>query len=631
MGDRLPRKLAAILYADVAGYSRLTGEDEDATHRRLAEYLDLITVTIERHGGRVVHYAGDAVLAMFEAVVDAVSCAAHIQNELKTRNEDLPDERKVQFRIGVNLGDVIEDRGDIYGDGVNVAARLEGLAEPGGICISESVHTAVGSKLPFDYEFLGQQEVKNIAKPVRAYHARLQLDAELPVIQQAPSRRQQPRRVSKPAVFGLSVLLLAFVTGFALLYWTPKQPSQEADSLEGAAYPLPDRPSIAVMPFANLSGNPDQDYFVDGFTNAIITNLSKFRDLFVIASNSVFVYKDKAKRVNDFARELGVEYVLEGSIQRSGDTLSVHAQLIEATTESHIWAEQYDGPADQIFQVQSDLIRRIVSSLVTKVLSVEAEATLEKDETTLPVYDLILRARAVSSRKRDYKEAIRLLSRAVEVDPNSADAHAMLGFFHLNQWRHRRADDPDEALRLARLHVHKALELDQSSSRAHFVLGSLYLFDARDHELALAEFERANSLNPNHANRMAWMSLLKSFMGQSEEAVDWIENAKRLNPFHPAWYDWNSSFAYFMARDYEKAVVAAKQTLAIYKKSISARRILAATYVEMGRLEDAKKVAAQILEIKPTFTLSKVRNTPFQHEADLERYYGALRKSGLPE
>jgi adenylate cyclase len=590
---------------------------------------DLVSESIQSGNGTVVHYAGDAVLAEFPTVTESLICAAHIQRSLAHKNNELPDDRKVQFRIGVNLGEVIVDRDDIYGDGVNVAARLETLAEPGGICISESVHSAVGNKLPLEYESLGEQSVKNIEKPVRAYHARLAPGAELPDIQSHAASGEARPRVSRRAAVALAVLFLTVVAG--LFLWSPWETARETDSMEELAYPLPEKPSIAVLPFDNLSGDPDQDYFVDGFTNAIITNLSKFRDLFVIASNSVFTYKNNPKRFSEVGRALGIEYVLEGSVQRSGDTLSVHAQLIEALTETHIWAEQYDGSAEEIFQVQSELVRRIASSLASKIRSTEGAVALGKDATTLPAYDLMLRAREISARKRDYAETIRLLDRAVELDPDFADAHAMLGFFHLNQWRHRRAEDPDRALRLAREHTHKALELDSASSRAHFVSGALYLFDARDHALALAEFERSSSLNPNSADRMAWMSLLNSFMGKSEEAVEWIEKAKRHNPFHPAWYDWNASLAYYMARDYDKAVVAGKQTVAVYKKSISAYRILAATYVEMGRMKDAQAAAAKIMELKPKFTLSKVRNTPFQSESDLERYYNALRKSGLPE
>ena len=293
MEERLPRKLAAILYADVAGYSRLTGEDEDATHRALSEYLDLISSTIQSHRGQAMHYAGDVVLARFDAVVDALSAAITIQNELTTRNEDLPDERKVRFRIGVNSGDVIEDRGDIYGDGVNVAARLENLTEPGGICISDAVRSAVGKKLNLDYEDMGEQAVKNIADPVRAHRVVMEEKVE--------------RTITSPGAPGLE---------------------------------LPDKPSIAVLPFDNLSGDQEQEYFSDGIAEDIITKLSRYRWLFVIARNSSFNYKGRAVGVKLVAQALGVRYVLEGSVRKAGNRVRVSAQLIDAVAGHHIWAER---------------------------------------------------------------------------------------------------------------------------------------------------------------------------------------------------------------------------------------------------------------------------------------------------
>ena len=304
MGDseRLPRKLAAILYADVAEYSRLTGEDEDATHRRLSEYLDLISSTVDEHHGRVMHYAGDAVLAMFEAVIDALSGAVAIQNELQLRNQELPDDRKVQFRIGVNLGDVIEDREDIYGDGVNVAARLESLADPGGVCISESVRTTVGKRIDLNFEFMGEQEVKNIAEPVRAYRL---------VPHEADTNHATRSSSRKPE--------------------------------------LPDKPSIAVLPFTNMSGDPEQEYFSDGITEDIITELSRFPALFVIARHSSFVFKGQTIDLKEVGGRLGVRYLVEGSVRKAGDRVRITAQLIDATTGDHIWAERYDRGIEDIF------------------------------------------------------------------------------------------------------------------------------------------------------------------------------------------------------------------------------------------------------------------------------------------
>jgi adenylate cyclase len=410
MEDRLPRKLAAILYADVAGYSRLTGEDEDATHRRLVEYLDQIAISVAHHRGRVMHYAGDAVLATFEAVVDALSCAAHVQSDLRVRNEDFSDERKVQFRIGVNMGDVIEDRSDIYGDGVNVAARLESLAEPGGICISESVHTAVGDKLPFDYEFLGEQEVKNIAKPVKAYHAHIQPDAVLP----EPSGAARKARRTRLSLVAAGIVILVVVSG-VLAWFRPWEPREEPASVERMAFPLPDKPSIAVLPFTNKSDDAKQEYFVDGMTDDLITDLSKVSGLFVISRNSTFTYKGKPVKVRQVAEDLGVRYVLEGSMRRVGDQVRINAQLIDATTGGHLWAERYDGSIADVFALQDKVTQQIVTALAVNLTAVEQERRDRQETDSAEAYDAFLRgwSHYQLDTPDDFIKAIPYLERAI--------------------------------------------------------------------------------------------------------------------------------------------------------------------------------------------------------------------------
>ena len=346
MEDRLPRKLAAILYADVAGYSRLTGGAEDATHRTLSEYLDLTASTTESNRGQVMHYAGDAVLAQFTAVLDALSSAVAIQNELQTRNEALSDRRKVQFRIGVNSGDVIEDRVDIYGDGVNVAARLESLADPGGICISDAVHSAIGKKLDLDYEELGEQEMKNITAPVRAYRVRL----DLARIDTAPS------------------------------------PCPAADAVFG-------RPSIAVLPFANMSDDPEQEYFSDGITEDIITDLARVSGLFVVARNSTFTYKNRPAKVQQVSRDLGARYVLEGSVRRANNRVRITAQLVDGSSGGHLWADRYDRDLTDIFAVQDEIAHGIVDVLMVKLASSEKQAIEKEPTTSIQSYEYYLRAR----------------------------------------------------------------------------------------------------------------------------------------------------------------------------------------------------------------------------------------------
>ena len=377
----LPRKLAAILYADVAGYSRLTGEDEDATHQALSEYLDLITNSIQDHRGQVMHYAGDAVLAKFDAVVDTLSCAVSVQNELKIRNDILPEERKIQFRIGVNTGDVIEDRGDIYGDGVNVAARLETLAEPGGICISESVRTAVGNKLDLAFEDMGEQAVKNISIPVHTYRVQL--------------------KGSPSALIG-----------------TPS---------------LPNKRSIAVLSFENMSGDAEQEYFADGIAEDIITSLSKLSQLLVIARNSSFTYKGSSVKVQQIANELGVGYIIEGSVRKSGNRVRITSQLIDCTTGGHLWAERFDRDLTDIFAVQDEVTQAIVSAMAVELTADERERLKNTGTNNLEAYDFFLRGREQYRllSKEGSTQAEALLSRALNLDPAYATAYAYLAYTYL--------------------------------------------------------------------------------------------------------------------------------------------------------------------------------------------------------
>jgi TolB-like protein/class 3 adenylate cyclase len=630
MGTKpLERKLAAILCADVAGYSRLTGEDEEGTHRALSAHLDTFTTAIERHNGNVLHYAGDAVLAEFATVSDALICAVAVQQNLMECNEDLAEDRKVLFRIGVNLGEVIADRSEIYGDGVNIAARLEGLAEPGGICISESVHAAMGNKLPLEYEFIGEQEVKNITKPVRAYSVEVNADTVLPGPSPRPTSHRPTRQVLV-TTFAAAVLIIAI----SVLAWLqPWQTAEEPASTETAALPLPDKPSIVVLPFANYYDDGEQDYFVDGFTNAITTHLSKFPQLFVISSTTAFTYKGKSIRVTNIGHDLGVKYVLEGSVQRGANTLSVHAQLIEAETDRHVWAEQYDVPPEKVFSVQADLVSEIVGTLRSTLRDEAIAAVSKRPAANLQGYDLYLKAFAVSKKfsKKSRHEAIELLGQVIEIDPEFLAAHYRISTLYLSLWRFNMADDVEEALRLARLHARKAMEIDQSDYRGHYLIGQLSLFADHDHDLALAEFQRALADNPNEANILYYMGFLQSLMGRGKEAIAWNEKAKRVNPRYPGWYNFNAALAHFLVQDYEKAILLAKSGIAAYPKALAPRRILITTLVEMGRLDEAKQEATEYLEIRPSFRLSTFRNTPFKHQADQDRYFGALRKAGIPD
>ncbi len=486
--ERLPRKLAAILYADVAGYSRLTGEDEDATHRRLRDYLDLIAKTIEGHHGQVMHYAGDAVLAKFDAVVDALSSAVSIQEQLKTQNADLPDERKVQFRVGVNLGDVIEDRGDIYGDGVNVAARLESLAEPGGICISESIRTTIGKKLDLAYESMGEQQVKNIEEPVRAYKVALD-----------PNKRAQ------------------------------------APETEKATLQLPDKPSIAVLPFTNMSSDPEQEYFSDGVTEDIITSLSLFPGLFVIARNSSFSYKGEAVDITQIAKELGVRYVLEGSIQRAGNRIRINAQLLDSETASHIWAERFDRKVDDVFELQDEITRNIVGSIAPQIELAEVERGRRLPSTNLTAYELSLKALALfydgarSGNPTLWEEALASAQAAVDIDPRNTHALWIQAYIYAMQYLYRWAPDPDESVARAWDITERFIQLEPSNAKAYMTRGIVYTFRG-EFDAAIADYRRAFALNPNFAMNLVVMAWGESLAGLTKEAREHAEPALRLSP-----------------------------------------------------------------------------------------------------
>ena len=624
---RLPRKLAAILYADVAGYSRLTGEDEDATHRHLSEYLDVISSTVEGHRGRVMHYAGDAVLAMFEAVVDALSCAAHIQRELETRNEGLPDERKVQFRIGVNLGDVIEDRGDIYGDGVNIAARLESLARPGGICISEFVHATVGDKLPLDYDYIGEQQVKNIAKPIRAYQARLKSDAELPVSQAVPKGASKAGR--RIAISVAIALVVAVAGSFAWL--RPWEPKEEPASVERMAFPLPDKPSIAVLAFTNMSGDAEQEYLSDGLSENIITELSRFRELFVIARHSSFSYKGKPVTIQQVSKELGVRYVVEGSLQRADDRVRVTVQLIDASGGKHQWGERYDRRLTDVFSIQDKIVRTVVASIAEEVQMAEGERALREHPNNLQAFEYVLRGRKLLRMidKEATEQARQMYENARKIDPRYAEAYEGLAkvYNYAYRWRFLESVSRETAVRIGCEMAQKAVALEPFWYRGHWVLANCHMF-RRELDQSLAEYERALELNPNSSEVRAAVGEPLVYLGRAKEAIAGYKAAIRLNPHHPDWFLWQMGWAQYLAEQYENALSTINR---MNKMPNAARRTLAPILVHLGRIEEARKVIAKYLEKNPDYTLKDLSAFPFRHKEYLERWTGDLRAAGMPE
>ena len=418
------RKLTAILSADVEGYSRLMGEDEEATVRTLTAYREVLTTLIQQHNGKVLDSPGDNLLAEFASVVDAVQCAVAVQKEIKTRNVGLPDNRRMQFRIGINLGDVIQEKERIYGDGVNIAARLEGLSDPGGICISKTAFDHIESKLPYGYEFLGDQTVKNIAKPVGAY--RVMLEPRVTVAREP--EKEKPVRVRRIPILIVAMVALVITISFVAWHFYIRRPSVEPASVEKMAYPLPKKPSIAVLPFNNLSREPEQEYFCDGMTEDLITDLSKISGIFVIARNSTFAYKEKPAKIRQVAEELGVRYVLEGSVRKADKQIRINAQLIDAVTGHHLWADRYDGNLDNVFALQDKITQKIIGALAVKLTANEKKQISFRGTDNIDAYDALLQGwdYYLRSTPDAFRQAIPFFEKAVELDPNYGVAYAAL-------------------------------------------------------------------------------------------------------------------------------------------------------------------------------------------------------------
>jgi TolB-like protein/class 3 adenylate cyclase/rhodanese-related sulfurtransferase len=635
--EPLERKLTAILYADVAGYSRLTGEDEEGTHHALSARLDAITASIEKHNGTALHFAGDAVLADFATVSDALICAAAIQQDLKHRNQDLPDERKVQFRIGVNLGEVIVDRNEIYGDGVNVAARLESLAEPGGICISESVHTAVGNKLPLDYEFLGEQQVKNIEKPIRAYSATLKPDAVLP----APRARPKTHRPTRHVMVATAAVL---VISAGVVFWLrPWAPEFEPASVERMALPLPDKPSIAVLPFANMSDDPKQEYFVDGMTEDLITDLSKLSGLFVIARNSTFTYKGKAVKIRQVAEDLGVHYVLEGSVRRAGEQVRINAQLIDATTGRHVWAERYDGTLDNVFTMQDKVIGQIVAALAVNLTSEESVQAAVAETDVPQAYDALLQGQDHYRRQtpEDYTKAISFFEKAVELDPGYSRAYAKLARVYwviedLGWWPEVGLDRGQAGTRAK---VYLALALKEPTSDAYAVSADMLVF-SQSHDEALAEIDRAIALEPNAADNYVSKAWILTLSGRAEEAEKNVRLAMRLNPSYRANYLRSLGRAQFHQGQYAEAAQTLERAVERQPDYAYNYTLLAATYGYLDRTDEAKAAIKRHNEIEVATSNEPISvhgvSNWYQNEYNfdatyLDQYLTGLRKAGVPE
>lgn len=585
MDERLPRRLAGILYADVAGYSRLMGDDEDSTHRVLSSHLDLIAENVRSHRGQVMHYAGDAVLAKFDAALDALSCATDVQRRLRTSNADLPPDQRVEFRVGVNLGDVIEDRGDIYGEGVNVAARLESLADPGGICISESVKVAIGSKLPCTYESIGEQRVKNIADLVRAYR----------VLLTGPSGAQLP-------------------------------------SAKSAIKP-PDSPSLAILPFKAVTGDLDQECLADGLRIDIQAALVKIAGLLIISPSTTNEYRNRNIPAEQAAAEMGVRHILGGHVQKAGSRVRITVELIDATSSQVVWTERYERGLDDSFTAQDEITERIVTALDVKLASGEPariwRKTIKDSKAREHFY------RGLHEFMKGNKDAMAIarenFERVARLAPDSPIGPTYVAFSHWWDAFRGWSDPPSRSLDQSAEWADKAMAMEDADGQAHTVMAHIHLL-RREHAEALAVAERAVSLRPQCPHANAHLGNILYYCGRPGEAVERVRRAIRRTPICSPWFMDILAASYKEAGQLDNATAAAREALRIKPDDIDARLVMIDAYQSAGRGERAREIAQEVLAIDPHFFLADWSSRqPYREPAALDRIVESLRTAGLPD
>jgi adenylate cyclase len=592
MNDRLPRKLAAILYADVAGYSRLTGADEDATHKTLNKYLDLFSQTIESHHGQVMHYAGDAILARFEAAVDALSCASVVQQQLAEYNEDLPENSQLHFRIGLNLGDVIEDRGEIYGDGVNIAARLESLADPGGICVSDAIRSAVQKKLDLTYEEMGDQSLKNIEEPVRAYRVLMDI-----------------RSSAIPGSTGAE---------------------SSSSSLE---FSVPDRPSVAILPFKSLGSDPDQDYLADGIRLGIQATLVQLSGLFLVNAPALNTYRDSDATATSVGTELGVRYVLEGAVQQAGDRIRVTVQLTDVDTKQTIWAERYDRIVDDVFKLQDEITREVISALNIKLIKTESYRVWFGKLASPEAREYFYRGSSYlyGGNLEDNALAREMFEGLYRVQPDSVIGPSNISITHWLDAFFNWTDNPDESIRQAAEWAKKAMQYDNNNGIGHAVYGHLQLLDGQYDE-ALATCSKGVELRTSCPLAHGLMGLVLNYCGDARMAVKSLREALQLEKIYPAWMINVLAVAYRDCGEVELSISAANESMRLNPQKDDAELILCSDYKLAADHEQARSTADNIIASNPTFSLADyAKRQPYKHPAPLNRVIDALREAGLPE
>jgi adenylate cyclase len=584
---KVERRLAAILAADVAGYSRLMSQDEDTTLRSLTGHREVMDRLIAEHGGRIANTAGDSVLAEFPSAVDAVRCAVQVQDALASANLDKPEEKRLQFRIGLHVGDVMVRNGDLLGDGVNIAARLQSLADPGGICLSEAAYGYVRKSVPLTFNDLGEQHVKNMEEAIRAFAIGLQSNL-----------LTAPRTAPRPT-----------------------------------ASRLPKKPSIAVLPFANMSGDPEQEYFADGVVDDIITGLSQVKWFFVIARNSSFIYKGRVVDVKQVGRKLGVRYVLEGSIRRAGDRIRITGQLIDAETGAHLWANRFDGSMDNIFAFQDQITANVIGAIEPSLRHAEIERARRKRPNSLDAYDFYLRALpyAYANTPQDSEEALRLLLEALVREPDypTAQAHAAWCYEQRFFRGGHRPEDKAEAVRHARAVMASATDDALALAIAAFVVAML----THDYESAVGTVDRALSLNGNSAMALGFSAMTEANAGRYDEAIEHGLRAVHLSPLDPMNYHpyLGRGFAYLFSGRNEEALIATNHAIQANPSFMVSHALLVASYVQLGRLDAARVAAQRLLEAAPSFTVTMMEQMEFTAPERVAQFAAALRQAGLPD
>ncbi len=576
------RRLAAILAADMVGYSRMMEADESGTLARLKTCRqDIVDPALVRNRGRIIKTTGDGLLVEFHSVVDAVKCAVEIQRAIFALDNGVPPEQQVRFRIGINLGDVIVEDGDIFGDGVNIAARLQELSEPGGVCVSRAVRDQIGDRLDIGFVDLGERSVKNLVRPIRVFQIALRTqDGEL-----VPT----------------------------------------AARLDSSAV----KPSIVVLPFVNMSGDAEQEFFADGLTEDIITELSRFRDLFVISRNSSFVYKGKRVNVQEVAKAFGVQYAVEGSVRKAGNRVRVTVQLIDAETDRHLWAERFDRDLADIFAIQDEITASIVATLPGRIEAAAHERVKRRPTGNMAAYEYVLAGKVLHHRstRADNAEALALLDRAIALDPGYAHAHAWKACTLGQTWIHGWCEDPAATQRQIAEELDRALALDDNDSDVHRILAAVNLV-RRDYDKVVYHQERALSLNPNNDLIVVQQGEVLTWLGQAEEGIEWIKRAMRLNPYHPERFWGHLGRAFYVSRRYAEAVDAFKR---IVRPDPGQLAFFAASYAQAGDLAAARSLADEVVRREPEFSVERYLATlHYKQDVDRAHHREGLLKAGLP-